>query len=238
MSPVTTILRAEAQAREEHLHLLRRRVLGLVEDHKRVVECAASHERERRDLDHSALDVLRDFLGVEHVVQRVEQWPQVRVDLRHQVTRQEAEPLARLDRGAREDDPVTSRRRAPQLPSATARNVLPVPAGPIPKVMVLRRTESTYRFWLTVRGATGGPGGSRSHPREPSRQARWPRSRRPRRSIVAGPSSWPRSASSRSSATTCSPARTSRSPPSKERMLPRRRTSQSRWASSTRSTAS
>ena len=48
----------------------------------------------------------RDLLGLEHVVQRVEQRPQVRVDLGHQVAGQEAEPLAGLDRGAGEDDPV------------------------------------------------------------------------------------------------------------------------------------
>ena len=39
-------------------------------------------------------------------MQRVEQRPQVRVDLRHQVAGQEAEPLAGLDRRTREDDPV------------------------------------------------------------------------------------------------------------------------------------
>ena len=99
-------LRAEAEAGEEHLHLLGARVLGLVEDHERVVERAAAHERERRDLDHRALEVRGDALGVEHVVQRVEQRAQVGVDLRHQVAGQEAEALAGLDRGAREDDAV------------------------------------------------------------------------------------------------------------------------------------
>ena len=52
-------LRAEAEAGEEHLHLLGGRVLRLVEDHERVVERAPAHERQRRDLDHPALDVLR-----------------------------------------------------------------------------------------------------------------------------------------------------------------------------------
>ena len=37
---------------------------------------------------------------------------------------------------------------------AVARYVLPVPAGPMPKVMVLLRMASTYSFWLTVRGPT------------------------------------------------------------------------------------
>jgi hypothetical protein len=44
-------LRAEADPRQEHLHLLGRRVLRLVEDDERVVERAAAHERERRDLE-------------------------------------------------------------------------------------------------------------------------------------------------------------------------------------------
>ncbi len=67
---------------------------------------AAPHERQRRDLDHAALEVRGDALGLEHVVERVEQRPQVGVDLGHQVAGEEAEPLAGLDRGSREDDPV------------------------------------------------------------------------------------------------------------------------------------
>ena len=60
--------RPEAQARQEHLHLLGARVLGLVEDHERVVQRAPAHERERRDLDHAALEVPGDLLRVHHVV--------------------------------------------------------------------------------------------------------------------------------------------------------------------------
>src|SRR3954447_21605719 len=99
-------LRAEPEPREEHLHLLGRGVLGLVEDDEAVVQRPAAHERERRDLDRPPLEVLGDLLGVEHVLQRVEQRAQIGVDLRHQVAGQEAEPLARLDGGAREDDAV------------------------------------------------------------------------------------------------------------------------------------
>src|SRR3954447_2777692 len=42
--------RSEPEPGEEHLHLLGRRVLGLVEDHERVVERSAAHEGQRRDL--------------------------------------------------------------------------------------------------------------------------------------------------------------------------------------------
>jgi hypothetical protein len=54
----------------------------------------------------AALEHLRDLLGLEHVLQRVEQRAQVRVDLRHEVAGQEAEALAGLDGGAGEDDAV------------------------------------------------------------------------------------------------------------------------------------
>ena len=67
---------------------------------------ATAHERQRRHLDHSPLQMRRDALGLEHVVQRVEQRPKIRIDLGHQVARQEAEALAGLDGGAGEDDPV------------------------------------------------------------------------------------------------------------------------------------
>ena len=48
-------LGTKADASEKHLHLLGRRVLGLVKDDERIVECAASHVGERRHLDRLAL---------------------------------------------------------------------------------------------------------------------------------------------------------------------------------------
>ena len=95
---------AEPEAREKHLHLLGRRVLGLVEDHERVVERAAAHEGKRRDLDDVALEHPADFLVAEDVVERVVQRAEIRVHLLGEVARQEAELLARLDRGTAEDD--------------------------------------------------------------------------------------------------------------------------------------
>ena len=90
-------LRPEADTGEEHLHLLRRRVLRLVEDDEAAVQRAAAHERERRHLDDLTLQQPLDGVRIEHVVERVVERPQVRIDLRHQVARQEPEPLARLD---------------------------------------------------------------------------------------------------------------------------------------------
>ena len=97
-------LGAEADAGEEHLHLLGRGVLRLVEDDEAVVERAAAHEGQRRHLDRLALEQALRALGLDHVVERVVERAQVGVDLGHQVAGQEAEPLAGLDRRAGEDD--------------------------------------------------------------------------------------------------------------------------------------
>ena len=97
-------LGAESQAGQEHLHLLGRGVLGLVEDDERVVEGAATHVRQRRDLDDAGFHQLRNGLGVHHVVQRVVQRAQIRVDLVVQGAGQESQPLAGLDRRPGQDD--------------------------------------------------------------------------------------------------------------------------------------
>ena len=95
---------AEAEPGQEHLHLLRRGVLRLVEDDEAVVESPTPHVCERRDLDRAALHVGVQPLRIHRVVERVEERAHVRVDLRRDVARQEPEPLAGLDGRAREDD--------------------------------------------------------------------------------------------------------------------------------------
>ncbi len=52
-----------AEAGEEHLHLLVGGVLGLVHDDEGVVERAAAHEGQRRDLDDVGLQHLVDLDG-------------------------------------------------------------------------------------------------------------------------------------------------------------------------------
>src|SRR5262249_9986583 len=94
-------LGAEAEAREEQLHLLRRGVLRLVEDDEGVVERAAAHERDRRDFDRAALEEALDAIDLQHVVERVVERAEVRVHLFLQVARQEAELLAGLHGGTR-----------------------------------------------------------------------------------------------------------------------------------------
>ena len=97
---------AEAQPGEEHLHLLGRGVLRLVEDDERVVEGAPAHVGQRRNLDGARREQLRDRLRVEHVVQRVVERAEIGVDLLAQRAGQEAQPLPGLDRRAGQDDPV------------------------------------------------------------------------------------------------------------------------------------
>ena len=53
-------LGADADAGEEHLHLLGRRVLRFVEDDEGVVEGAAAHEGQRCDLDRALFVELGD----------------------------------------------------------------------------------------------------------------------------------------------------------------------------------
>src|SRR6185503_9033085 len=97
-------LGAEADARKEHLHLLGRGVLRLVEDDEGVVEGTAAHVGERRELDRAALEQLAGLLEAHQVVERVVQRPQVRVDLLREVAGQEAQALAGFHRGAYQHD--------------------------------------------------------------------------------------------------------------------------------------
>src|ERR1700757_5450 len=74
-------LRPKTQPGEEHLHLLGGGVLRLVENDERVVQGPSPHVPQWRHLDHPRGHQLWDQLGVHHVVQRVIQRPQIRVDL-------------------------------------------------------------------------------------------------------------------------------------------------------------
>ena len=73
---------------------------------KASFERAAAHEGDRRDLDLARRDAALDLLGRQHVVERVVERAEIGIDLLLHVAGQEAEPLARLDRRARQDQPV------------------------------------------------------------------------------------------------------------------------------------
>ena len=97
-------LAAEADAGEEHLHLLGRGVLRLVEDHKGVVQGAPAHEGQGCNFERVALEGLGDAVRPHEVVERVVQGTQVGVNLLRQVAGQKAQLLAGLHRRAGEDD--------------------------------------------------------------------------------------------------------------------------------------
>ena len=172
----------------------------------------------------------RDALGLEHVVERVEQRAQVRVDLRHQVAGEEAEPLAGLDRRAGEDDPVDlapaergrgERHRQERL----ARAGRPDPERD-------RVVADRVDVALLVDGLGRDLGGAVApddvleDPAPATRARRAPGS--PPRSCP-GAISWPCAISSESSRTTAAAASTASASPSSVSTLPRRKTSQSRW---------
>src|SRR5687768_12428236 len=81
----------EAQAREEHLHLLAGGVLRFVEDDEGIVERPSAHEGDGGDFDRAALEEAVGPLDVEHVVERVVQRTQIRVHLLLQIAGQEPE---------------------------------------------------------------------------------------------------------------------------------------------------
>src|SRR5262249_57893991 len=97
-------LAAETDAREEHLHLLGRGVLRLIEYHERMVERAPAHERQWSDLDGAAIEELHDLVEAHQIVKRIVERPQVRIDFRRHVAGEKTEPLSRLDRRAHQYD--------------------------------------------------------------------------------------------------------------------------------------
>ena len=97
-------LGAEADAGQEHLHLLGRRVLCLVENDERVIERPAAHVGERRDLDGIALEKLRGLVEAHKIVQRVVERTQIGVDLLREIAGKKTQPLAGLDGGAHQHE--------------------------------------------------------------------------------------------------------------------------------------
>src|SRR4051812_20728028 len=74
-------LRVEAEAGDEHLHLLRSSVLRLVEDNEGVIEGTSTHEGDGRDLDDVALQKSIDLLLIEQIVKCVIKRTQIGIDL-------------------------------------------------------------------------------------------------------------------------------------------------------------
>ena len=96
--------RVAPHTRKEHLELRDGRVLRFVQNHEGVVERAAAHERERSDLHRPVLHEAAELRGGDHIVQRVVQRLQIRIEFLLHVAGQEAQLLAGLDGRARQND--------------------------------------------------------------------------------------------------------------------------------------
>ena len=81
-------------------------ILRFVQQDAGVGQRAPAHEGERRDLDHAGLHAALDHARVHEILQRVVDRAQIGIDLLAHVAGQKAEPLAGLDRGARQDQPL------------------------------------------------------------------------------------------------------------------------------------
>ena len=206
---------------------------------KRVVKRAAAHEGQRRHLDHAALQVLVHLLGLEHVVEGVEERAQVGVDLRRDVAGQEAEPLAGLDRRAGEHDPVdlAARQRRHGHRHGEERLAGAGRADADRDRLAADRVDVA----LLVDGLgrdLAGRGGARPRPRGCGSGSRGGRARRRSPRSCPGAISWPWRTRSVISRTTVRAIATASSSPSSVSTLPRRKTSQSRCSSSVFMTAS
>ena len=92
--------RIETQASQEHLHLLGRSVLRLIQDNESVVECTPTHIRQGGDLDNASLHQLRRTLGIHHIEQCIKERTHIRINLVFKRARQKAEVLAGFDNGS------------------------------------------------------------------------------------------------------------------------------------------
>ena len=90
-------LGAEADAGEEHFHLLRGGVLGLIQDNKAVIERAPAHIGKRRNLNGALFHVLLKIFRAEHIKQAVVQRAEIGIDFALQVAGQEAQLFAGFD---------------------------------------------------------------------------------------------------------------------------------------------
>ena len=101
---------------------------------KALLSVRPAHVGQRRDLNCAALGMFLDFFGGQHVMQRILQRAQVWRDFFVKIARQKTQRFAGFDGGARQSNP--RHLAVAQLASAiaTARYVLPVPAGPTPNV--------------------------------------------------------------------------------------------------------
>ena len=81
-------------------------VLGLVKNNEGVGQSASAHECQWRDLELARIEPLDHLFRGQHVVERVIERAQIRIDFVTHVAGQEPEPFAGLHGRARQDDAV------------------------------------------------------------------------------------------------------------------------------------
>ena len=121
--------RIGAEPRQEHLHLLRRRVLPLIEDDEAAVERSAAHIGQRRHLDHGPFHPARDTLRAQHRMQGVVYRPQVGIHLAGQIAGQEAQPLPGLHRRTHQNNALDVSRPVGLKRAGHRQPGLPGPGG-------------------------------------------------------------------------------------------------------------
>ncbi len=99
-------LRPFAKPCQTHLHLNAGGVLGLVQDDEGMSQGPSPHESQRRHLDIRAGEPFDHLIAGQHVVKRIIERAQIRIDLLADVARQEPQSFPRLHRRARQDDSV------------------------------------------------------------------------------------------------------------------------------------
>ena len=80
------------------------RVLGLIEDDERVIQCAAPHVGQRDHLHDVLFGEPLEVVVVHHLAERIHQRPEIGIDLGLQVAGEIAKALTGLDRRSDEDD--------------------------------------------------------------------------------------------------------------------------------------
>src|SRR3954462_531416 len=116
-----------------------------------MIERPTAHIGERRELDRAALEELAGLLEAHEVVERVVERPQVGSTFCAKSPGRNPRRSPASTAGRTSTMRFTVSRSSASTAHATARYVLPVPAGPMPKLMSWAWMASRYATWLGVR---------------------------------------------------------------------------------------
>ena len=77
----------KANTSQEHLHLLRRRILALIQNDKRIVQGAPAHVGQGSDFDKPPFDEFFYSFKAKQLIERVVKRPQVRINFLGEIAR-------------------------------------------------------------------------------------------------------------------------------------------------------